>query len=154
LIDRIDDLSIFEIYKQAKELLGEDCLAPASVLASKILKECHQRCKLKRYAEITFQPFAGKKDPTANHVLNTFKPFYLEEYTPSKTYDVKDTLIWKYLVDVYGHGEDGLLVEYVLNMMSFLVQQPCQRSERIACLISNGEGTGTQCFFNIFYKHC
>ena len=149
VLNTADKMPIEDLFEKTKMLLGHKCPGADYIKMSKLLANLHLSHELARYADIVFKPFAGKNDYTDPMVLNTFSGFPFEWYTPTVKIDVKETQIWKFLVDVYGMGEEGPLLAHVLNMIAHLVQKPHIRSERITAIISPGEGTGKSSFFHI-----
>jgi len=140
---------IEELYEKTTKLLEHKCPKPEYKLMSKFVTDLHLSHEIIRYSDVVFKPFPGKNAYTDKTVLNTFSGFPFEWYTPTKQIDVKQTHIWKFLVDVYGSGHAGPLLDHVLNIFAHLVQKPHIRSERITAILSIGEGTGKSTVFHI-----
>jgi hypothetical protein len=87
-------------------------------------------------------PYCGSRTPTASSTLNTFSGFPFEKYTPTRKVDAEKTMLYEYLKEVFGFGEKGALLDYILDRLAFMVQFPEIRSERITILRSKAEGSG------------
>ena len=142
-------LSLKDAYDKCAEFL--EYKPEYTILMSKFLKSIHAEHKLRRYSEVTFRPYTGPVDPFhSDQILNIFPGFLLDRYTPKKKIDIKTTYIWRYLVDVFAHGEEGPLLDHFLKSLAFQIQFPEQRSERITCIISGDQGVGKSQLFKIF----
>jgi hypothetical protein len=143
------DLSLKDAYSACADFLGYE--PDHQVLMSRLLKQSHTKYKLRRFQEVTFRPYTGKADPhRSDQILNTFTGFFMESYIPKRKVDIKKTYIWRYLLDVFGHGEEGPLLEHFLKSLAFQVQHPDERSERITCIISPDQGIGKSQLFKLF----
>ena len=151
LVGRIHTLTIKQAYELAKKLLPSDPIQ--RIAASKLITLCHEDHELKRYVKTVFRPFCGLTDPTSTQVYNTFRPFHLLTYTPSRQIDIKKTHLWSYFRDVWGHGDEKseVLAEF-WKRIAFLLQFPQIRSHRIVCLRSEAQGTGKSKMFLIISK--
>ena len=142
-----DSVDLF--FSKCRIVLEDDCPEPTSKKMSSILNRLHSQHLLKRYAGLCFRPYAGPRQQGSRQMLNTFTGFHFERYVPGIKVDVRSTFTWKYLVDVYGWGEEGPLFQYVLRLIAWFVQFPHLRTERIMAIISTAEGTGKSTFFHL-----
>jgi len=105
------------------------------------------------WSDITFLPFLGKCEKLQDmNKLNTFVGFALENYAPQQTINVKETLLWKYLYDVWGwKGTRTNQLKWILDFVAWKLQNPDQRSHRIMLLISEEQGTGKSFFYQLLH---
>jgi hypothetical protein len=115
-----------------------------------ILADLHDGVELKRYSNLVFLPYIGTLNAyLGKNELNTFDGFPLDGCPPSQI-DVKSTLIWEYLVSVWGwNGSQTKQLDFLLDLIAFKLQYPRIRTERIILLISEKQGTGKSFFFEL-----
>lgn len=138
-------------YEYALKQLGDECPKPKTLKMSKILSDLHLDNRLRRYTELNFQPWCRQEeDPTGIDTLNTWNGFYLDQYEPTKKLRIKETRLWEYFKDVWGHGStESSQFRYMLDLLAFFVQYPAIRTERLYLLVSEEQGTGKSIFFKV-----
>ena len=150
LLTTINKLPLSEAYIVAKSCLGDRMPKPQETRVSKILLKAHLHGRMKRYLNVEFMPYSGTRDPTKVDILNTFSPFPMETYVPSREVDIRTTTIWKYLYDVFGHQQQDMkLLDFLLDFIAWKIQHPNRRSGRIICVVSKRQGTGKSSLFHL-----
>jgi hypothetical protein len=101
------------------------------------------------WTTITFQPYLEKLVNLQDlNQLNTFMGFHLLDYQPSVRVKIKETLTWEYLLSVWGwKGEKMEQLNFLLDLVAWKLQNPCQRSHRLPMMISEEQGTGKSFFY-------
>ena len=121
-------------------------LEPSEISLGKVLKSRNSKGFVMRYGSMTYCPYL-KIDPTPADVYNTFTGFPLIDYTPTQEFNVKDTMIWKWLFEVYANC-DQKKFEYILDSHTSKLLHPEVRSERLWVLLSSEHGVGKTSYFH------
>ena len=112
---------------------------------SLIFKNRHTDGFIKRYDQLAFVPFVYK-DPTPQNVFNTFGGFPLLHFKKTRNVDWKKTAVYTWLFEVYAFAEPEML-EKMLNLLSWFIQNPSTRSERLWVIMSRKHGSGKSSLF-------
>ena len=145
-----ETVNLVDFRERVKKLLGSQYPDPPKIKLSSILSELHLDVKIKRYTAVVFKPYCGITCSISPNVLNTFSPFPYEHYTPTKIIRVRDTIIWKFLFEVYNFSDtEEKQLNYIFDFLAWKLKIPSRRSERIYCLVSEKQGTGKSSFFRI-----
>jgi hypothetical protein len=149
ILELTNEKKAFEIVKKH---LG-DRFENDQVLSSKLMQEWRRGPNMHDWSDITFLPFLGKCEKLQYiNKLNTFIGFPMENYVPKKYINIKDTLLWKYLFDVWGwKGQKLNQLNWMLDLVAWKLQNPDQRSHRIMLLISEEQGTGKSFFYQMLH---
>lgn len=100
--------------------------------------------KIRTYQEIDFRP----KQKIPSNIYNTFKHYYAEtKQLSNDNIDIKNTKLWKHLFNLCGC--ENIVLEYVLNCLANIIQQPYNKTN-VCLLFKSNEGSGKDSFFNWF----
>ena len=122
---------------------------PKPTKMSSVMHDIHMDGLLRRYNNIDFFPFL-RVDPTSDDVFNTFEGFPLAQIPPILgTFNIEETNIYKWLTEVLcaGHADS---VRFFLGYLSFILQKPHIRAERMFFVICKEQGVGKSTLLYLF----
>jgi len=151
MVERIEEILNNEL--DVRAVCTEFEIEPEQVPMGVLVKTAQREFKLDRYRQINFKPYPGPNDEGADPLeYNTFVPFPMHAYIPSQTIDFKTTIVWEYLTNCWGFGEEGPRLLDFNKRIAYLVQFPHIRSESITCLISKAQGNGKSTVYFLISK--
>ena len=133
-----------------RQITKELGLPPNQVHMSTILTDLNLKGFIKRYKSITFKPYLWV-DKSGVGTFNTFNPFYLLEYNPTKIIDWTTTALYEFFFRAYSWSEQSKF-DGLMNLLAFWVQNPSTRDERIIILLSEAHGIGKSTLAEILVK--
>lgn len=140
--------------KNAYELVnGIKGIQTKTVAMSDILFDLMMNYKIRRYAKVEFIPFSKHKPIISDETLNTFDGFVFDNYRIKNEVVIKNTRVYKYLVEAFGDGNDeNTSLLFLLDLVGHMVQYPEIRSERLIVLHSTEEGVGKSFLYVVLSK--
>ena len=144
-------LCLTEFRRKCKNLLGSDFPDPVLTKMSSMVYAVQLLADIPRFNSIVFEPYCGTSNDTLTlDSYNTYQPNFYESYNPKRTVEIKDTVIYKFLFEVYNHANsDKLQLNYILDFLSWKLKHPNRRSERLWQICSQSQGSGKSSFYRL-----
>ena len=112
----------------------------------KLVQHAHSKCIIPRFDRLVNEPYL-RIDPSGEDEYNCFTGFPLIDYVPKKKVDIKKTMVWRLLLEVWCHGKMHLFNSLV-DRIAWKTQNPGRKSKRAYISKSTKHGTGKTSLFH------